>query len=265
MVVARRPGRASPRSSVPATRWTPSAATARSEPDPSHTKAPPEQHPTHREETIMSKRTINPWNWSGAAWVTPRASWSSSRTRRCTSPPGFIDANGQVVHVGDIAGQARKVMENIEAVLSAAGMTLADVVNYDIYATDLQDYFFNGGHEQVAKRFAQAGNLPAGGIAARYRSWRCRAWPSRSPSPRPAEHPSTPNNYQEHICKHQDHPRRSGAILAAIGRPRPAARRVLGAPGSHRPGREARRAPPLGHGQPAARDAPPAQEHAQVP
>ena len=113
----------------------------------------------------MSKRTINPWKWSEQLGYSQGVLVKQPHETLYVAGQGSIDANGQVVHVGDIAGQARKVMENIEAVLSAAGMTLADVVNYDIYATDLQDYFFNGGHEQVAKRFAQAGNLPAGGIA----------------------------------------------------------------------------------------------------
>jgi len=76
-----------------------------------------------------------------------------------------MDAEGNLVHDGDVAGQAARAMDNVETVLAATGMTLADVVRYDIHVTDLQDYFISGGHEQVAKRFGQAGNTPAGGIA----------------------------------------------------------------------------------------------------
>ena len=63
------------------------------------------------------------------------------------------------------AGQARLAMDNVETVLVAAGMTLEDVVRYDVHVTDLGDYFAHG-HEHVAKRFAEAGVVPAGGIAA---------------------------------------------------------------------------------------------------
>ncbi len=113
----------------------------------------------------MSKRTVNPWSWSEQLGYSQGVLVKQPHETLYAAGQGSIDATGTVVHVGDISGQARKVMENVEAVLSAAGMTLADVVRYDIYATDLQDYFMSGGHEQVAKRFAQAGNQPAGGIA----------------------------------------------------------------------------------------------------
>lgn len=60
-------------------------------------------------------------------------------------------------------------MDNVETVLVAAGMALADVVRYDVYVTDLADYFAHG-HAHVAKRFAEAGVVPAGGIAAQVSS-----------------------------------------------------------------------------------------------
>ena len=61
--------------------------------------------------------------------------------------------------------QARHTMDNVETVLETAGMSLSDVVRYDIHATDLQHYFMAGGHAEVVKRFAEAGVVPAGGIA----------------------------------------------------------------------------------------------------
>ena len=80
-----------------------------------------------------------------------------------------------------MAGQAAQTMDNVETVLAAGGMTLADVVRYDVHTTSLQDYFTQGA-EQVVKRFAQAGQHPVrrhrlpGG-----RRSRCPAWRSRSP------------------------------------------------------------------------------------
>lgn len=77
---------------------------------------------------------------------------------------GPVAPDGRLLHEGDVAGQARQAMDNVETVLAAAGMSLSDVVRYDVHATDLQDYFMHG-HAEVAKRFAEAGVVPAGGIA----------------------------------------------------------------------------------------------------
>ena len=73
-------------------------------------------------------------------------------------------ADGGLLHAGDVAGQARATMDNVETVLAAAGMALSDVVRYDVHTTDLAAYFQHG-HAEVAGRFAAAGVVPAGGIA----------------------------------------------------------------------------------------------------
>ena len=113
----------------------------------------------------MNKQTINPWTWQDQLGYSQGVLVEQPRQTLYAAGQGSMDADGNLVHDGDVAGQAAQAMDNVETVLAAAGMTLADVVRYDIHATDLQDYFMNGGHEQVARRFAQSGNIPAGGIA----------------------------------------------------------------------------------------------------
>ena len=71
-----------------------------------------------------------------------------------------MDADGNLVHDGDVAGQAAQAMDNVETVLAAAGMTLADVVRYDIHATDIDGYFPASG--QLAQRLGSP--APAGGV-----------------------------------------------------------------------------------------------------
>ena len=113
----------------------------------------------------MEKNTVNPWTWQDQLGYSQGVLVTEPRQTLYAAGQGPMDAQGNLVHDGDVAGQAALVMDNVETVLAAAGMTLADVVRYDIYATDLQDYFMSGGHEQVAKRFGQSGNIPAGGSA----------------------------------------------------------------------------------------------------
>ncbi len=50
-----------------------------------------------------------------------------------------LDLNGQIVGRGDPTAQAEQVMQNLKAVLEAAGARLADVVKLTIYYTRPED------------------------------------------------------------------------------------------------------------------------------
>jgi len=50
-----------------------------------------------------------------------------------------IDADGNVVGVGDVVAQARQVFANIGVCLSAAGASFADVVKVTTFLTDIED------------------------------------------------------------------------------------------------------------------------------
>lgn len=62
-------------------------------------------------------------------------------------------ATGELV-VGDIAVQTERVLDNLAAVLGAAGCTFADVMKTTIYLVDLGD--FQVVNQTYAKRFAAA-------------------------------------------------------------------------------------------------------------
>jgi 2-iminobutanoate/2-iminopropanoate deaminase len=49
------------------------------------------------------------------------------------------DADGSVVGGDNVEAQARKVFENIGAILAAAGATFADVAKVTVYLTDVDD------------------------------------------------------------------------------------------------------------------------------
>jgi reactive intermediate/imine deaminase len=60
---------------------------------------------------------------------------------------GAVAANerGEIVGKGDIKAQARQALENIKAIVEAAGGTLRDVTRTTVYLTDLGNY--NGMNE----------------------------------------------------------------------------------------------------------------------
>ena len=68
-----------------------------------------------------------------------------------------LDPTSQKMVEGDVRAQAERVMENLHAVLTAAGVTFAQVVKATIYLTDLQD--FARVNEVYARHFS--GHVPA--------------------------------------------------------------------------------------------------------
>ncbi len=70
---------------------------------------------------------------------------------------------------GEIAAQTARVLENLSAVLSAAGCTLDDVVKTTVFLTDMGDfaemnrvYAERFGAHRPARSTVQVGRLPAG-------------------------------------------------------------------------------------------------------
>jgi 2-iminobutanoate/2-iminopropanoate deaminase len=57
----------------------------------------------------------------------------------CSGQIALDPATGQVIE-GDVAAQTRQVMENLSAVLAAAGASLADVVKTTIFLADMADF-----------------------------------------------------------------------------------------------------------------------------
>jgi 2-iminobutanoate/2-iminopropanoate deaminase len=65
-----------------------------------------------------------------------------------------LDPKTQQIVQGDVRAQAERVMENLSAVLAAAGASFASVVKATIYLTDLND--FAAVNEVYGKRFPSA-------------------------------------------------------------------------------------------------------------
>jgi enamine deaminase RidA (YjgF/YER057c/UK114 family) len=119
--------------------------------------------------STVQHTAINPWTWQEALGYSQGVLVEHPKQTLHMSGQCSIGPDGAPLHLGDMAGQAQQAMANVETVLGAAGLTLADVVRYDVYTTDIGSYLTSA-HQHVAGRFVQAGVLPAGGILAQVQS-----------------------------------------------------------------------------------------------
>ncbi len=86
----------------------------------------------------MAKKSIAPAN--GAKPIGPYSTAIENGDLLFISGQIPIDgATGKLVP-GDVSAQARQSMENLKAILAAAGMTFANVVKTTIFLTDMGDF-----------------------------------------------------------------------------------------------------------------------------
>jgi enamine deaminase RidA (YjgF/YER057c/UK114 family) len=100
----------------------------------------------------MERKTINPWSWNVQLGFDQAELIEGHRRQLVCSGQDAVDADGTPQHPGDMAAQLQLALDNLEAVLAAADMTLANVVRLNVYATDLDEYFKHFG--SVNDRFA---------------------------------------------------------------------------------------------------------------
>jgi 2-iminobutanoate/2-iminopropanoate deaminase len=89
----------------------------------------------------------------------------------CSGQIPLDPATGEMVGPGDVRAQAKRVMENLKAVLEAAGSSFAQVVKTTIYLADLADFAhvneIYGGYLTApppARATVQVAGLPKGAL-----------------------------------------------------------------------------------------------------
>ena len=80
-----------------------------------------------------------------------------TRTLYCSGQTA-TNADGKPEHDGDLPAQLALSLDNLEAVLTEAGMTLANLVRLNVYTTDIDQLFPHYG--VLASRLAAAGVAP---------------------------------------------------------------------------------------------------------
>jgi enamine deaminase RidA (YjgF/YER057c/UK114 family) len=105
-------------------------------------------------ERNMERKSINPWSWSVPLGFDQAQLVEGHRRQLFCSGQDAVDATGDAQHPGDMAAQLELALDNLEAVLSAADMTLADIVRLNVYTTDVDELFKHFG--SLAGRFGNS-------------------------------------------------------------------------------------------------------------
>ena len=87
----------------------------------------------------MERTAINPVSWSLKLGFDQAELIEGYRRQVVCGGQDAVDADGNPQHPGDMAAQLEMSLDNLEAILAAADMTLANVVRLNVYTTDLDE------------------------------------------------------------------------------------------------------------------------------
>jgi enamine deaminase RidA (YjgF/YER057c/UK114 family) len=107
----------------------------------------------------VQRSAVNPVSWSVEMGFNQGEVVSGhTRTLYCSGQTA-MDGDGKPQHDGDMAAQLALSLDNLEAVLEEAGMSLANLVRLNVYTTDVDLLFPSYG--VLAARLGAAGVAPA--------------------------------------------------------------------------------------------------------
>jgi enamine deaminase RidA (YjgF/YER057c/UK114 family) len=96
----------------------------------------------------MQRTRVNPWSWSLKLGFDQAQLIEGQQRQLVCSGQDAVDADGQPQHPGDMAAQLELAVDNLEAVLAAGEMTVANVVRLNVYTTDVDELFKHWGSLQ---------------------------------------------------------------------------------------------------------------------
>jgi len=105
----------------------------------------------------MERTAVNPVTWSQEMGFNQGEVVSGVARTLYISGQTAMSRDGRPEHDGDMAGQLTLALDNLEAVLVEAGMSLANLVRLNVHTTDVDGLFPHYG--------LLAGRLGAAGVA----------------------------------------------------------------------------------------------------
>lgn len=110
-------------------------------------------------DVALERKAINPVTWSLAMGFNQGELVTGETRTLYVSGQTAMSGDGVPQHEGDLAAQLALGLDNLEAVLHAAGMSLANLVRLNVYTTDVDGLFPHYG--TLASRLGAAGVAPA--------------------------------------------------------------------------------------------------------
>ena len=91
----------------------------------------------------MKRSPVNPWPWSLNVGYNQAEILESTQRQLVCAGQTAVDAEGRPQHLDDMRQQIALALDNLEAVLGAADMGLANITRLSIYATDVDEAMKN--------------------------------------------------------------------------------------------------------------------------
>ena len=106
----------------------------------------------------MRREAVNPWDWSLRLGYNQGEVTEGGARHLTVAGQTSVDAEGRPCHPGDMRAQVTLALDNLEAVLGAAGMRLADVTRLGIFVTDVDAAL--AAFDLIGARLGRAGAAP---------------------------------------------------------------------------------------------------------
>jgi enamine deaminase RidA (YjgF/YER057c/UK114 family) len=109
---------------------------------------------------LVKRSAVNPWEWSlKFGFNQGEVVGGQTKVLVCAGQTA-VDGDGRPQHSRDMAAQIALALDNLEAVLAGAEMSLGDVVRLNMYTTDVDAFIQHAA--VLGERTGAAGIMPPG-------------------------------------------------------------------------------------------------------
>jgi enamine deaminase RidA (YjgF/YER057c/UK114 family) len=85
----------------------------------------------------MKQAVIDPWTWQDQCGFSQAIEVTGAQRILYCAGQTSVDADGRVLHPGDLGAQCVAALDILETVLKNAGLSLRNIVRLNVYTTDV--------------------------------------------------------------------------------------------------------------------------------
>jgi len=106
----------------------------------------------------MKRTAVNPWAWSKQFGYNQAEIIEGAKRQLVCSGQTSVNEDGAPQHIDDMRAQIALALSNLEAVLSEADMSLANITRLNIFTTDVDEAMNN--FDLLGAKLGAAGVMP---------------------------------------------------------------------------------------------------------